>query len=221
MGSFYAKLRQKELVLLRLTGVILRERQVGILIVKARRINMTRFVLVLLVLLLIPLPVFSEIEKVGQPCEKGICVAWWPKLTSAKGWHHEREASFANGMNIQVPDGFTFSNSETVIYAKALYKPRTPEIKSLDMLIKSDREEFVTQEPSIVVSEAKAPKTANGKSLTSFTFFPKDKGNWEQVSYGEEGDFYLIFTISSRSRKGFSRSLSIYEQYIGQYKEKP
>ena len=189
--------------------------------VKAMEKSMTRRALVLLVLLLVPLPAFSEIEKVGQPCEKGICVAWWPKLTPAKGWHHERGPSFANGINIQVPDGFTFSNAETVIYAKALYKPRIPEIKSLDMLIKSDREEFVSRDPDIVVSEVKAPKTGDGMPLKSFTFFPKNKGNWEQVSYGEEGDFYLIFTISSRSHAGFAETFRVYEQYIGQYKEGP
>ena len=182
---------------------------------------MMRSAIVLLVLLLLPLSVFAEIEKVGEPCEKGICVAWWPKLIPAKGWHHERGPSFANGINIQVPDGFTFSNAETVIYAKALYKPRSPEIKSLGTLIDNDREEFVSRDPSIVISEAKAPRTGDGKPLKSFTFFPKKKGNWEQVSYGEEADYYLLFTISSRSRSGFTEMFSVYEQYIGQYKEGP
>lgn len=182
---------------------------------------MIRLAIVLLSLLLLPLPAFSEIEKVGQPCEKGICVAWWPKLTPAKGWHHERGPSFANGVNIQVPDGFTFSNAETVIYAKALYKLRTPEINSLNMLIKSDREEFVSRDPGIVITEAKATKTGDGRTLRSFTFFPKNEGNWEQVSYGEEADYYLIFTISSRSRAGFAEMFNVYEQYIGHYKEGP
>lgn len=133
----------------------------------------------------------------------------------------ERGPSFANGINIQIPDGFDFSNADTVIYARALYKPRTPEIKSLDMLIKNDREEFVSRDPNMVVTEVKAPRTGDGRALKSFTFFPKNTGNWEQVSYGEEADYYLIFTISSRSRAGFTKMFSIYEQYIGRYKEGP
>jgi hypothetical protein len=189
--------------------------------VKATEKTMTRSVLVPLVLLLVPLSAFSEIEKVGQLCEKGICVAWWPKLTSVKEWHHEREPSFANSVNIQVPNGFTFSNADTVIYAKAIYKPRAPEIKSLDMLIKRDREKFISRDPDIVVTETKNLKTGDGRFLNSFTFFPKSEGNWEQVSYGEEGDFYLIFTISSRSRAGFDETFHVYEQYVGQYKEGP
>jgi hypothetical protein len=173
----------------------------------------------LCVLFLIPLIAFAEIEKVGQVCETGICLAWWPKLVPAKGWHHEPRWSFANGINIQVPDGFTFSNAETVIYAKAAYKPRIPETTSLEMFIQSDKDDFLKRDPGILIVEVTPLKTADGKTLRSFTFFPKSKGNWEQVSYGEEGDFYLIFTISSRSRTGFLDSFEIYEQYINHYKE--
>ncbi|HVN96170.1 MAG TPA: hypothetical protein VMT62_07060 [Syntrophorhabdaceae bacterium] len=182
---------------------------------------MVRSILVLLILLLIPLSVLSEIEKVGEPCENGICLAWWPKLTPVKGWHHERGPSFRNAINIQVPDGSTFSDAETVIYARALYKPAVPEIKSLDFLIKDDQEEFMGRDPAITVTEVRALKTGDGRLLKSYTFFPKSEGNWEQVSYGEESDFYLIFTISSRSRAGYEKTLSIYEQYIGQYREGP
>jgi hypothetical protein len=171
------------------------------------------------ILLLAPLLALPEIEKVGQPCEKGMCLAWWPKLEPTKGWHHERGPSFANGVNVQVPNGFTFSNAETVIYAKALYKPRTPETTSLEILIKGDKDEFLKHDSSIAITNVPPLKTKDGKALESYTFLPKAKGNWEQVSYGEEGDFYLIFTISSRSRAGFLASLPVYEQYIAQYKE--
>jgi hypothetical protein len=122
---------------------------------------------------------------------------------------------------MQVPDGFTFSNAETVIYARAIYKPRSPETTSLEVLIKDDKDEFLKADPGIAIVETSPLKTADGKTLRSFTFFPKDKGNWEQVSYGEEGDFYLIFTISSRSHAGFLKSSITYAQYIAQYKEGP
>lgn len=182
---------------------------------------MRRLTAVIGILLLAPLSTFSEIEKVGRPCETGICLAWWPRLEPAKGWHHERGPSFDIGANVQVPDGFTFSNAVTVIYAKALYKPRVPETTSLEMLIKNDMDEFLTKNSGIAVVEVQPLKTKDGKTLKSLTFFPKGKGNWEQASYGEEGDFYLIFTISSRSHAGYLDSLKVYEQYINQYKEAP
>jgi len=44
---------------------------------------------------------------------------------------------------------------------------------------------------------------------------------WEKVSYGEEGEFYLIFTLSSRSEQGFKAALKDYELFISRYKETP
>jgi hypothetical protein len=170
-------------------------------------------------LLFVPHVASPEIEKVGQVCEKGVCLAWWPKLDPIEGWHHERGPSFANGVNIQVPDGFTFSNAETVIYAKAMYKPRAPEITSLEALIKDDQSDFLKHDSSIQITKAPSLRTNDSKVLESYTFFPKAKGNWEQVSYGEEGDFYLIFTISSRSHEGFIEAFPVYEKFIAQYKE--
>lgn len=182
---------------------------------------MKRLSLVLFIVILASLFVQAEIEKVAGICEKGICLAWWPKLEPIKGWHHEYGPSRKNGANIQVPDGFTFSNAETVIYAKALYKPRIPKTASLEMLIKSDKEEFLSNDSTLTVKEAEPLQTKDGKALKSYTFFPASKGNWEQVSYGEEVDFYLIFTISSRSQAGFVKSFQVYKQYINQYREKP
>jgi hypothetical protein len=171
------------------------------------------------ILLSVPLIAVPEIEKVGQVCEQGVCLAWWPKLVSAPGWHHERAASFQNGVNVQVPDGLMFSNAETVIYAKAAYKARIPEAISLAAFIKNDQNEFRKDDPSIAITEVTPLKTKDGKAFASYTFFPKDKGNWEEVSYGEEGEYYLIFTISSRSHAGLLGALPVFEQYIALYKE--
>ncbi len=60
--------------------------------------------------------------------------------------------------------------------------------------------------------------TSDGSELESFTFFPAGKGNWEQVAYGEEGDYYLVFTVSSRSKDGFEKSWGAYEQFVKNYK---
>jgi hypothetical protein len=94
-----------------------------------------------------------------------------------------------------------------------------PETKSLDMLISNDQKEFRSADSEIVITQARSLTTGDNKTLRSFTFFPKTKGNWEQVSYGEEGDFYLIFTISSKSQKGFDSSLDTYRTLLSRYKE--
>ena len=162
----------------------------------------------------------AEIEKHGHPCETGICLYWWPKLPALNGWHQDAQASERYGANALAPDGSTFKDAETVMYAKAPYKPRVPELKSIEDLIASDKKDFVENSPGLVVSETKPLTTGDGEKFRSITFFPSGQGNWEHVSYGEEGEFYLIFTISSRTKRGYEKALPAYEALIRNYKEK-
>ncbi|MGC1830211.1 MAG: hypothetical protein WA663_07345 [Candidatus Acidiferrales bacterium] len=160
----------------------------------------------------------AGVEKVAVPCSNGICLYWWPKLPQLKGWHQDKDQSFNYGVNAMAPDGSSFVNSESVIYARAEYKPRVPETKSLGKLIADDRKDFLASDPDITISEVSAFVTGDGVKMRSFTFFPKSKGNWELVSYGEEGDYYLIFTLSSRSKEGFDKAQNAYRELIAHYK---
>ncbi|MEO8998611.1 MAG: hypothetical protein ABI227_01440 [Rhodanobacter sp.] len=172
-------------------------------------------------LLLLSCSASAEIEKIALTCEAKICFYWWPKLPEVKGWHQDREQSYKLGANVLVPNGSTFSNAETVLYAEALYKPRITETRSVNDLIASDREEFLKNKPGIIVIETRGLITGDGKVLRSFTYFPTRHGDWEQVSYGEEDDFYLIFTVSSRTKAAYDKSVVTYQTLISGYKETP
>jgi hypothetical protein len=163
----------------------------------------------------------AEIEKIAIPAETGFSFYWWPKLTPVAGWHHDREHSSFYSANALAPDGFTFKNAEVVMYAKAIYKPREPEVKSLDALIENDRKDFEANVPGVSIHEVAALSSSDGQKLRSFTFFPTSAGNWERVSYGEEGEFYLIFTISARSLAGFNAAVGTYEKTIAGYNQIP
>lgn len=176
---------------------------------------------IIFLLFLISASAHAEIYQLAIPGEAGMKFYWWPVLPDIEGWHHDRVRSLQFRSNAQAPDGFNFSNAETVIYSKALYKPRTLELTTLEELIKNDQKEFQSRDENISIKEVKPLKTGDGKIMKSFTFSPVSKGNWEQVSYGEEGDFYLIFTISSTSENGFKDGLKYYEQFISNYREKP
>jgi hypothetical protein len=89
----------------------------------------------ILIVVLASIPLRAEIEKPAEVCDTGICLHWWPKLSLVAGWHQDSGSSKQYGVNAQAPDGYTFSNAETVIYAKAAYKPRIPKTKSLEMFI--------------------------------------------------------------------------------------
>ena len=170
-------------------------------------------------ILLLSISMRAEIEKTARVCETGICFYWWPKLPEVKGWHQDTEQSFNYSANALAPNGSTFVNAKTVMYASASYKPRMPETKSLEMFITGDRNNFLAADPGIQITEVTELTTADGKKLRSFTFFPKAKGNWEEVSYAEEGDFYLTFTVSSRSKQGFLKAQDAYRELIAHYKE--
>jgi hypothetical protein len=162
----------------------------------------------------------AGVEKIAVPCPNGICLYWWPKLPQLKGWHQDKDQSFNYGVNAMAPDGSSFVNAESVMYARAEYKPRVPETKSVDMLIADDKKGFLASDPGITVTEVSALVTGDGSKMRSFTFFPKSKGNWELVSYGEESDYYLIFSLSSRSKEAFDKAQSAYRELIAQYKAK-
>jgi hypothetical protein len=161
----------------------------------------------------------ADIEKIAIPGEKGMSFYWWPKLPKVAGWHQDRESSFHYSVNALAPDNTAFANAETVMYAKAIFKPRDPEIKSIEMLIARDKKDFQASVPEVEIREVKSLTTADGKKFKSFTFYPKGSGNWERVTYGEEGEFFLAFTISSRSKAGYDATESTYEKLIDLYKE--
>lgn len=161
----------------------------------------------------------AEIEKFAIPGDKGMQFYWWPKLSVLSGWHQDREHSFQYGANALAPDGYTFQNSETVMYVRAIFKPREPQLTSVESLIEHDKKDFEKNVPGISIQETAELLTADGQKLKSFTFFPTIAGNWERVSYGEEGDFYLLFTISSRSKSGFDAAISSYEKLVSDYRK--
>ena len=173
------------------------------------------------IILTLPFSASAEIEKLVLPCETQLCFYWWPKLPNINGWAHDRQNSYRYRANAQAPVGLNFGNAESVIYAKALYKPRVPEFEKLQSLIDSDIEGFKNNVPGIRIDKSESIIDADGKELVSYTFSPPGSGNWERVSYGEEGDFYLVFTLSSRSESGYKENLPTYYEFINNYKESP
>lgn len=161
---------------------------------------------------------YAAIEKKAavDPSNNQVHLYWWPKLSPPKGWHQDEKQSYYEGANVLAPDGSDFVKAETVMYAEALYKERIKKAKSLDQLIEGDVKFFASastmqEEPDLV--------TADGKKIKVFSFYPRsEKGNWEKVGYGEEGDYYLIFAISSRSRSGLEKNKEDFEQMIKSYK---
>jgi hypothetical protein len=165
---------------------------------------------------LLPAPAFGEIEKMQVSTNKGVALYWWPKVQVPKGWHQDKNNSYRFSVNAIAPDGFTFSNAGVVLYARAIFKPLAPEIKSLDDIISNDRRELLSRVPGVEIADVKPVKSKDGKSWRSIMY--KAKGNWERVSYGQEGDFYVTFTLRSSSPIRYMATEKAYEELVRSYK---
>ena len=163
----------------------------------------------------------AEIEKLAQPCDEQVCFHWWPRLPPIKGWHQDFDQSIHYGANTLAPDGSTFADADAVLYAKALFKPRMPKTKSLEMLIDDDKADVRERDSTIKIDESKPIRTADGHELRTVEFIPAKTGNWERVAYGEEGEFYLLFTISARSEQAYKKATKVYEELVSKYRAKP
>lgn len=168
---------------------------------------------------------FSEIHREATSCNESgeLCFYWWPELPEIDGWNQDLGNSYHYSSNAKAPEGFNFSNAETVIYAKAVYKLRATESKNLDGFIANDKADFIKQNPDLKISEVEPIVNSSGFAFRRFRFNPGKKGNWEQVSYSEETDkdgneYYLVFVLSSRSEKGYKESLKDYENFLSEYK---
>jgi hypothetical protein len=177
--------------------------------------------LIVLLALAAAAPAAAEIERVATTADGGISMRWWPRVEPPKGWKHDREHSVSYGINAMAPARASFGKAQTVMYAKAIYKPRERELTSVDALIERDRRKSLERNPKQEVAKGAPLTTADGKVLQSLTYAPKGSGNWERVAYGEEGDFYLIFAVSSRTKAGYQSAMPAYEKLVAGYKEKP
>jgi hypothetical protein len=167
----------------------------------------------------------AEIHQDSQPCSppENVCLYWWPVLPAISGWVQDKTSSYRYSANTQIPVGSKFGSAETVIYAKASYKPKDSEFKTLHDFIRNDQDSFLKTDPALKITELETIATAADKELQRFSFTPTEKGDWEQVSYGEETDkngrdYYVIFVISSHTQSGLKNNLSAYEKFINKYK---
>jgi hypothetical protein len=162
----------------------------------------------------------AEIVKNALPCEDKMCFYWWPQLPAQKGWHQDEGSSYKYNFNAQAKDKETFSSGDTVFYAKANYKPKSPGIMSLDAFIEDDHKTFRKDSPETKIEVVSPVVDGDGKKLKTFRFTPKTSGNFEQVAYGEEGEYFLVFTLTAKSKMGLETNKSMMKSFVSRYKEK-
>ncbi len=163
----------------------------------------------------------AEVEKFATPSASGMHLYWWPRVPAVEGWIQDRDASAANSIFALVPTGQSFQDAPTVIYAKAVFKARVPDLTSLSAFVEDDKKGTLANAPGTTAVSAKPMTDGDGRGLVSLVFRPRSDGNWEQVSYLEEGEFYLVFAVSARNEAAFNSARTSYEWLVSHYKEHP
>ena len=158
----------------------------------------------------------AEIEKFGRPGTNGLDLVWWPHLPALQGWHHDEEASWKLTANVLVPAGQNFDEAPAIMYANAVFKPRT-EAKTLAEFIANDQKDFKENVPGVKISSLPALPDGDGKNLTTYQFIPSSKGDWEVISYGEEGDFFLVFALNAHSGAAMRATLPAFKSLVRRY----
>lgn len=160
---------------------------------------------------LMPLTARAEVEKVEMKCEKGPCVKWFPKVTPPRAWHYDEDESAEQGVKVFAPDDM---HSDMRIYTYAIQKADKPALHTLDDVIAHEKENYKEGR----VMEGKPLSTLDGKKLRTFLYATKDEIRWDQASYGEEGQFYVVFAITTTGLYELNRYVNDYNSFVGSYR---
>ena len=162
----------------------------------------------------------AEVEMVNEPGDRPH-PHWWARVIPPAGWQQDEGASLHYDVRAIVPTGGKFDGAPTVMYTKTVLKQIDPKIKTLDAFIQKDQMALRAGATSLAIEKAPALPAAKGAPLPSFLLHPiTGEGPWERVAYAEEGNFWLIFTLSAHEKKEYESALPAFEALVKSYRGK-
>jgi hypothetical protein len=181
--------------------------------------RMKRLASCLMILLAAATVADAEVVKMAVPSDSGLRLYWWPALPIPKGWQHDDEVSREREVNVILPIGKSFDDAPAVIYARADYKPRLPQVHSLADYIHQDKADIGSQSPTAAIADRPDVKTGDGATLKVVSYALPAKRQWELVAYGEEGDYYVLFTVSAATDTDLKDAESVFYGLLARYKK--
>ncbi len=155
----------------------------------------------------------------GSRVEDDALFLWWPELPAIEWWQQDREASIARGANVLVPLGADVDAAESLITARAVEKRLTLCFNLSEFIFYQKRVLLEENDEAIEFIEESTVTTGDGRKLLGFLLVSQKTGAFEHFLYGEEENFYTIFSLQARNRKAYLRALHYYKLLLGRYRE--
>jgi hypothetical protein len=163
------------------------------------------------------LPAQAGLEPVVGQCDGTTCLWHEPTVHAPKGWEFKETASSRYHARAFAPAGSNFANATAVMYAKAVPKEGQP--ATLAGFMSQDIASYRGKDAKLKVKTGLAYPDGDGRRLQAVQIIPgADTGmQWQTVAYGEEGAFYLVFSLSASGLVEHDAAVPAFEQMLASY----
>jgi hypothetical protein len=164
--------------------------------------------------------VHAETEGFAYQCESGLCLWRRPIVDAPPGWIKDEESGARFRFNAFARKGESFTEADASLYALSVYRKNAS--PTLAQHINAHRAKHLRENPGSKVSAGAVLQNADGKRLATHTFTPgpTDK-EWQTAAFDEEGDYYLVFALSARTKQAHERALKDLANLVLGYSKSP
>jgi len=133
-------------------------------------------------------------------------------IAAPEGWVLDNRAGIKDGLHaVFYPEGSSWKNSETVMYANG-YDKQTA-FDTLESFMADDAETFRKNDPDLEIQDAGTRKV--GDSVAHIMhFFGR---NHEAVAYIDTEGAVIVIVMSSRTREGFMKNYRAFLELLDSY----
>jgi hypothetical protein len=133
------------------------------------------------------------------------------------GWNVDQYYSNYYGMTIFVPNNYTFANSNTAIYIRTYNKSQYAQFPDLNSLINYEIENFKSTMPDVIITKQNPVINSKGGSYQAYNLVSNKESRWQEIIFGDMGNYFIIFTLNSNSALGYDNELPAFKQFIQKY----
>jgi hypothetical protein len=137
-------------------------------------------------------------------------------VKAPEGWVLDGKSGASQGLAaVSYPEGSSWKDGAAVMYVNTACRCGA---KSLEEFVEGDVKRFREGAPGLKVSDGPALKLEGGQKVLVKRFSGDENGNVESVAYVDEGDEFLLFVLTARTRKDFDASAEAFDRMVSSYR---